>query len=159
MANEEEIKNYLKSNNIFNTLDKYYHDDELLILLNIILEEHQYYNIIFVLNKLSYKKEFDEIRQKVLDENINYIDSFDIMLIISTIFDDELKLYLLNKYFDKFDKNFEIAHIINSLHGDKIKINTFKEYIQYYESESFSDYLRKIKDDNLRTSEFLLYKE
>ena len=53
MANEEEIKNYLKSNNIFNTLDKYYHDDELFILLNIILEEHQYYNIIFVLNKLS----------------------------------------------------------------------------------------------------------
>lgn len=159
MTNIDEIKDYLKSNSISNTLDKYHKVDELYIILNIIIEEHKFHSIVEVLRKFPRTNEFDEIKQKVLNEYCNYLDSYKIMNLISIISDDELKLDLLYKYFDKFEENYEITYVINSLNDDKIKINTFKEYIQYYDSEDFSDYLRKIKNDNLRTSEFLLYKE
>ena len=159
MANIDEIKDYLKSNNIFKTLDKYYEVDDLYIILNTFIEEHKFHSIVEVLRKFPQTNEFDEIKKKVFNDYSNYLDSYKIMDLISIISNDELKLDLFYKYFDKFEENYEITHVINSLNDDKIKINTFKEYIKCYDSETFSDYLRKIKNDTLRTREFLLYKE
>lgn len=158
MAKIEEIKNYLKSNNIFNTLDKYHEVDELYIILNILIEEHKFYSIVEVLLKFPLTNDFDEIKKKTLNEYSEHLNSYEIMCLISKISNDKIKLDLFYKYFNYFKEKYEITNVINSLNNDKLKKEIFKDNIKYYDSESFSDYLRKIKDDNLRTSEFLLYK-
>ncbi len=159
MANIDEIKEYLKSNGVYDALVKYHKVDELYVILNIFIEEHKFYIIDEVLRKIPRTNKVDEISKNILNEYSKYLDSYQIKNLISIIFSDELKLDLFYKYLDKFEKNYEIACVINSLNDDKIKINIFSEYIQCYDSEEFSDYLRKIKNDNLRTNEFLLYKE
>lgn len=158
MTKRNEIKDYLKLNSLFNTLDKYHEVDELYIILNILIEDHKFHSITEVLSSFPLTNEFDEIKEKVLNQYSNYFDSYKIINLISKISSDETKLNLFYKYFDKFEENHEIAHVIHSLNNDNLKKKTFAAHIKYYDSETFSDYLRKLKDDNLRTSEFLLYK-
>ena len=158
MEKISEIKEYLKSNNIFSVLYKYHEVDELYIILNILIEEHKFHSISAVLSKFPLTNEFDEIKKKALNQYSDYLDSYQLMNLISKISSDEVKFDLFYKYFDKFEENYEITYVINSLKNDNLKGKTFREYIKYYDSETFSDYLRKLKDDNLRTSEFLLYK-
>ena len=53
----------------------------------------------------------------------------------------------------------EVEGIIITLKDDNLKKKLFRDYIKYFNAEDFSDYVRSIKDDDSRTSEFLLFKD
>ena len=159
MTKKEEIKEYLMFHNIYDALEKYDNIEELNIILEIVIEKRYFYDVSTVLLKFPKNNKSDLFKENVLSNYVSHLNSYEIREIICSIFNDQIKLKLLYEYLDFLSKNNEIVHIINSLNDDTLKVNQFRKNIKYYDSESFSDYLRRIKDSSLRTKEFLLYKE
>lgn len=159
MTKKEEIKEYLMFHNIYDALEKYDNIEELNIILEIVIEKRYFYDVSTVLLKFPKNNKSDLFKENVLSNYVSHLNSYEIREIICSIFNDQTKLKLLYEYFDFLSKNNEIVHIIDSLNDDTLKVNQFRKNIKYYDSESFSDYLKRIKDSSLRTKEFLLYKE
>lgn len=159
MTKKEEIKKYLMFHHIYDALEKYNNIEELNIILEIVIEKRYFYNVSTVLLKFPKNNKSDLSKENVLSNYVSHLNSYEIREIICSIFNDQTKLKLLYEYFDFLSKNNEIVHIINSLNDDILKANQFRNNIKYYDSVSFSDYLRRIKNNSLRTKEFLLYKK
>ena len=158
MTIQDEIKKYFNSHNIYDCLEKYKSIDELHIILNIMIENQNFNNIDIILSKFPLNFETDIIKQNILLRYSVRIFPYVISKIVCMIYSDELKLKLFKEYFNSFDDNYQITCIINSLNDDNLKQQIFKDNIKYYDEEGFSNYLRRIKDDALRTKELVLYK-
>ncbi len=162
----EEIKSYYLNDNIYrrhNIIDvvqKYNKDTDLIILLEITILNKQYFDIETIISRFPRREEFDKIKTDVISKCASNVSDYALSSIISKIYSDNIKIGLLNQYFDRLKEEYLfITLIINSIRNDILKSEYFRKYIDYYDSDSFSDFLRNIKDDEFRTSEFLLYKD
>ena len=162
----EEIKSYYLNDNIYrrhniiDVVEKYNKDTDLIIILKLALLNKEYFDIETIIRKFPRREKFDKIKIDTIFKCANNVEVYDLCYMISSIYSDNIKIELFKKYFDRLECEYlYITLIINSIKNDNLKSEYFREYIDYYDSDSFSDYLRNIKDDEFRTSEFLLYKD
>lgn len=162
----KEIKDYYLNDNIYRRHDiidvvqKYNKDTDLIILLKLALLNKKYFDIETIIRRFPRREEFDKIKTDTIFKCANNLSDYELSNLISSIYSDNIKIELFNKYFDRLKEEYLfITLIINSIRNDTLKSEFFRKYIDYYDSEDFSDYLRNIKDDEFRTSEFLLYKD
>ena len=157
MASKEEIKESIQNSGTINTLDKYSNVDDLFIMLDIVHEKQDYYDVEYILSRFPKNGRYDKLIIDTLKKCNSKVSSFVKYEIIELIFADELKLQTLNEYISVLDKE-DVVGIINTLNDDELRKEKFRKYISDYDSSDFSDYLRHIKSDEIRLSEFLLYK-
>ena len=159
MTRKDEIKNELQRKQILDVLREHRNVDDLKIILDIKLENKDYYSIESILSAFPKTIEYDSLKVAVLNRINAKLDASLISSIIENLYNDQTKLEQFEKYYKRFDDTYYKTNIFCSLHDDNLRKEKFREYIDFLNSEEFSDYLRNIKDDNLRESEFLLFKD
>ena len=159
MANKEILAENNRKYGIYDTLEKYHDEKDLLSLLKMELQSNSFSHVDDILRKLPETVKYDNLKYNILKKYNNKMHPYAVQQTIAGIINDKLKLRAIEKFSSRFDDDDLFAWSINSINSDRIRQEEFRKNINYYNSSSFSDYLRSIKDDELRLSEFLLYKE
>ncbi len=156
MRSRDDILNDLRYHNV-NELVKKYEVDELLILMNVVINKGWFNYIDCILKALPKSKKYDKYKLNLITY-LNGISPSSIYYVILNIYNDQIKIEKMKKHLLN-EENYKITNIICSLNSDEYKPFVFKEFSNRFNSESFSNYLKGIKDDDIRTKEFNLYKE
>ena len=152
-----EIEKYLDKNSIFNAVNFYNEPNELMIILNIVISRKRWDNIDTVMTKFPYTEDYDDLKINIINLYGCFFKEYDLKNLIRCIFNDNSKLEIFNKNISKFSDIISFRQIVNSFNSDELKCDLFARYQYYFDGEGFSDYLRKLKSDETRKSEFHKY--
>ena len=152
-----EIEKYLDKNSIFNAVNFYNEPNELMIILNIVISRKRWDNIDTVMTKFPYTEEYDDLKINIINLYGCFFKEYDLKNLIRCIFNDNSKLEIFNKNISNFSDTISVRQIVNSFNSDDLKCDLFARYQCYFDGEGFSDYLRKLKSDETRKSEFNKY--
>ena len=134
MASKEEIKESIQNSGTINTLDKYSNVDDLFIMLDIVHEKQDYYGVEYILRHFPKNGRYDKLIIDTLKKCNSKVSSFVKYEIIELIFADELKLQTLNEYISVLDKE-DVVGIINTLNDDELRKEKFRKYISDFKGE------------------------
>lgn len=163
MSKRYEIEEFMKKNhyNKYVIAEKYNNSpEELEIIKNILIEEEKYEDLEQILRAFPHNEEYDYLKREILDSYSNSLNDFDLCSIICCITNDNLKLEMYTKFYERI-KEFNSLTII-SFSDDNIKMKLYKEHRNDFVLNGEGNlcfYIRNLNDDDNKRSEFLQYKD